>query len=330
MPLALLAILAGIVLLVLAANFFVDGASALAKHFNVPPLLIGIIVIGMGTSMPELIVSATAAYRGTSGIALGNAFGSNIVNIGLILGVCTLINPINVTRIVISREIPILIVVTAIAIFLLKDGELSRLDAVICLLVFAISVYITIKSAKQEAASQDPVAQEIVREADEQAELTKEKITPPSKALVFILGGLAVMIGSSELLVWGAVEVAKHFGVSDLVIGLTIVSVGTGLPELASSVIAARKGHDDLAIGNVIGSNTFNSLVVPGIAGLIHPLQANHDFLHRDLPVVAAGTLLLYIFSWGRNGKGNLIRPEGACLLVFFAAYTGYLLVTGG
>ncbi len=330
MPLALLAILAGIVLLVLAANFFVDGASALAKHFNVPPLLIGIIVIGMGTSMPELIVSATAAYRGTSGIALGNAFGSNIVNIGLILGVCTLINPINVTRIVISREIPILIVVTALAIFLLKDGDLTRLEAIICLLAFAGSVYLSIRNAKQEAAAQDPVAQEIVREAEAQSEEKEAKITPPSKAVFYILGGLAVMIASSELLVWGAVEVAKHFGVSDLIIGLTIVSIGTGLPELASSVIAARKGQDDLAIGNVIGSNTFNSLVVPGLAGLIHPLTADHNFLHRDLPVVAAGTLLLYIFSWGRNGKGNLVRPEGACLLAFFAAYTCYLLVTGG
>ncbi len=326
---AILAMVAGIALLVLAANIFVDGAAALAKHFGLPPLLIGIVVIGFGTSTPELIVSATAAYHGTVGIALGNAFGSNIVNIGLILGVCTLINPINVTRTVISREIPILIVVTALAIFLLRDGELSRWDALICLAAFAGSLYLTIQNAKQEVAAQDAVATEMTREADEFSKKEEKRITPPSKAAVYIIGGLAVMLASSELLVWGAVEIARHFGVSDLVIGLTIVSIGTGLPELASSVIASIKGQDDLAIGNVIGSNTFNTLVVTGLAGFIHPLHADHDFLHRDLPVVVAGTLLLYIFSWGRNGKGSLVRYEGACLLAYFAAYTGYLILTG-
>ena len=325
----IVALLVGLVILVLGADRFVGGAAAVARHFGLPPLLIGIVVIGFGTSMPEMLVSATAAFRGTSGIALGNAYGSNITNILLILGLCSIISPIKVTAGSIHREIPLLLAATALCIALLWDGVVSRVDAIVMLAAFAACLGFSIYKSMRPATSGETTEEKAALPADA-ADEPPSKPAPIRRSVLWVLVGLGMMMASSEMLVWGAVSIATHFGVSDLVIGLTIVAVGTSLPELASSVMAARKGEDEMALGNIIGSNTFNALMVVGVAALIHPLTADADLLRRDLPVMAATTVLLYAFCWGAGGKGVINRIEGAVLLSGYAAYTVYLLATSG
>lgn len=320
-----LAVIAGIVILVVGADRFVGGAASLAKHFGVPPLLIGIVIVGFGTSTPEMIVSASAALRGTAGIALGNAYGSNITNIALILGASAMINPIRVTAAAIRRELPILLAVTTLAVLLLWDGGVSRTDAVIMIAAFAVSLSISIHQSLRERRSAADVALTIE---------TATADTPPAPAAkpwascLWVLFGLGLMMASSEMLVWGSVSLARHFGVSDLIIGLTVVAVGTSLPEFASSIMAARKGEDDLALGNIIGSNVFNSLLVVGIAGLIHPMAAEPDLLRRDMPVMAGFTVLLFIFCLGKKGRGRISRLEGSALFALYLTYTAYLIYT--
>lgn len=324
----ILTIVAGLVILILGANLFVGGAAALARHFGLPPLLIGIVIIGFGTSMPEMLVSATASMRGTSGIALGNAYGSNITNILLILGISSLIRPITVTREVITREMPILLAVTALAFVLLWDGEVSRLDACILVAGFVITMFISIKKslAKPEPDTEEQASQ-LIRETESGLPIKEGSV---KTAVASVVVGLALMLLSSEMLVRGAVAVAHYFGVGDLIIGLTIVAVGTSLPELASSVVAARKGEDDLALGNILGSNTFNAMLVVGIAGLINPMTADPELLSRDLPVMAGATILLYVFCRGKKGAGTISRVEGTVFLVLYVAYTSYLICTSG
>lgn len=324
----ILTIVAGLVILVLGANLFVGGAAALARHYGVPPLLIGIVIVGFGTSMPEMLVSATASYRGTSGIALGNAYGSNITNILLILGVSAIIRPIRVTSAVISREMPILLAVTALAFVLLWDGEISRLDAAIMVVAFAIVLFISIQqSLKEHSQETEEQAKALIRETESGLPIREGSVKTAAASLIV---GLALMLLSSEMLVRGAVAVAQHFGIGDLIIGLTIVAVGTSLPELASSVVAAKKGEDDLALGNILGSNVFNAMLVVGVAGLIRPLAADPELLSRDMPVMAAATVLLYIFCRGKKGAGIISRTEGVIFLILYVCYTGYLIHTAG
>lgn len=319
MLLPIVSILAGIAILVLGADRFVAGAAAIARHFGLPPLLIGIVVVGFGTSTPEMLVSATGAYRGATGIALGNAYGSNITNILLILGLCAVITPLKVTRDAINRELPILLLVTALTIGLLWNGTVSRLDAIVMLVFFAGCMLFSIKQSLSQPAEAQPVAPPPVGEQH-------KAVMPPKMAALWIVVGLGLMLASSELLVRGAVAIAGQFGVSDLVIGLTVVAVGTSLPELASSVAAARRGEDDLALGNIIGSNTFNSMVVVGVSALIRPLSAEPVLLTRDVPVMAGVTVLLYIFCRFRPSRGRITRAEGAIFLALYAAYTLYLI----
>ncbi|MET4026315.1 cation:H+ antiporter [Marinobacter sp. MBR-99] len=319
MLIASLAILAGLALLVWSADRFVEGSAAAAGHIGMPPLLIGMVVVGFGTSAPEMVVSALAATQGNPGLALGNAYGSNITNIALILGITAVIAPIAVHSQVMRKELPILALVTLSAAWLLFDGELSRLDAAGLLVLFALLLGWSIWSGIRK--TNDTFA------TDVDAELTAHAM-PIRKAAVWLLVGLVLLIISSRILVWGAVDLATRFGVSDLVIGLTIVAIGTSLPELASSIIAARKGEHDLALGNILGSNLFNTLAVVGIAGSIAPMAVADEVLMRDIPVMVGLTLALFVLGYGFRGPGRINRLEGGGLLAVFIGYTVYLLTT--
>jgi len=312
-----LAVVCGLALLVWSADWFVEGAAITAGHFRMPPLLIGMVIVGFGTSLPEMVVSGFSAYQGNPSLALGNAYGSNITNIALILGLAALISPIAVHSNILRKELPILTLVTAIAAAQLIDGELSRWDAVILLALFAGLMGWSIVLGMRQ--SSDGLGADVAAELDARA-------VPLRRALVLLAVGLVVLVDSSRLLEWGAVEIAHNFGVSDLVIGLTVIAVGTSLPELASTIIAARKGEHDLAVGNVLGSNLFNTLAVVGIAGSIHPLPVAPEVLDRDVLVMAALTLSLYLVCYGYRKPGTIDRLEGAGLLVCYLAYTGFLL----
>jgi len=319
MSLAFAAIVVGLIFLVWSADKFIEGAAITAKHFGMSPLLIGMVIVGFGTSAPEMVVSALASLQGNPGIALGNAYGSNITNIALILGLTAVISPILVHSQVLRKEMPVLIAITALAAFQLVDGQLSRLDAVVLMVVFFIlmgwSVY------QGMTSKDDTLGNEMQGEVDAYS-------MPLKKAIFWLVVGLVILVLSSRLLVWGAVDIAVALGVSDLIIGLTIVAIGTSLPELASSLMAVKKGEHDMAIGNVIGSNMFNTLTVVGIAGLISPMAVEPDVLRRDVAVMAGLTILLFIFAYGFRGPGRINRIEGGVLLTAFVAYTTYLITT--
>src|SRR5690606_35402846 len=254
-----------------------------------PPLLIGMVIVGFGTSAPEMVVSALASWQGNPGIALGNAYGSNITNIALILGLTALFMPIAVHSLILKKELPILSGITLLSIGLIYDLELSRVEAVILLIVFWTLMGWTIREGLKNA--KDALAQEV------EAEM-KEHPMPLKKSIINLVVGLLLLIVSSRLLVWGAVGIAQALGVSDIVVGLTVVAVGTSLPELASSIIAARKGEPDIALGNVLGSNLFNALAVVGIAGIIAPMPIEHEVLVRDVSVMTGLTIILFLFGY--------------------------------
>jgi len=319
MTLAFIAVVSGLALLVWSADRFVAGSASTARHFGMPPLLIGMVIVGFGTSAPEMVVSVLAASQGNPGIALGNAYGSNITNIALILGVTALISPIAVHSQVLRKELPILTAVTALAAWQIRDGAITRFDAVVLLSVFGGLMTWAIRQGMQKKA--DTLGGEMAQELDVRA-------MPVRRAIFWLAVGLVLLIVSSRILVWGAVEIAHGFGVSDLFIGLTIVAVGTSLPELASSIIATRKGEHDIAIGNVLGSNLFNTLAVVGIAGAIHPLAVGPEVFHRDMLVMAALTLSLFVIGYGFRGPGRINRIEGAVLLACYGGYTAYLIGT--
>ena len=279
MTLAFIAVIFGLALLVWSADRFVEGSASTARHFGMPPLLIGMVIVGFGTSAPEMVVSVLAAVQGNPGIALGNAYGSNITNIALILGITALISPIAIQPQIIRREMPVLLAVTVLAVWQLWDGYLSFADGIVLSATLVLLMgWTTLRSMK----GSDNFARDI---ADELAD-SDNKI-PLRRALFWLVLGLAILILSSRLLVWGAVVIAQALGVSDLIIGLTVVAIGTSLPELASSVIAARKGEHDIAVGNIIGSNLFNTLAVVGLAAAIHPMPVASEVLARDAAVMA-------------------------------------------
>ncbi len=312
-----IAFLAGLVLLVWSADRFVDGAAATARHAGVPPLLIGIVIIGFGTSAPEMVVSAISSFQGNPGLALGNAYGSNISNIGLILGFTALLSPILVQPGIVRSELPILLLVTLVSAGLLSDFHLGRLDAIILLLLFVIVMGWWIRSGLRQ------------RNDNRTEHLDNEvpaDLMPLKSSLLWLSVGLVLLVVSSRILVWGAVEIARSFGVSDLIIGLTVVAVGTSLPELASAVAATRKGEHDLALGNVLGSNLFNTLAVVGIAGIIHPLAVDSAVLYRDCLIMGLMTLVLVPISLGVFGPRRITRFEGLLLLCCYLAYNGYLV----
>jgi cation:H+ antiporter len=317
MTLAVLAIILGLMLLVWSADRFVEGAAFTARHFGMQPLLIGMVIVGFGTSAPEMAVSALAAMQGNPGIALGNAYGSNITNIALILGLTAVLSPILVHSQVLRKELPILLAITALAAWQLWDGEVTRTEAIVLLLVFAgvMAWSIWQGMTKGDDALGIETEQELIAHS-----MTLRQ------AVIWLVVGLLFLIVSSRMLVWGAVEIAQAFGVSDLIIGLTVVAVGTSLPELASSIIAAKKGENDIALGNILGSNLFNTLAVVGIAGMIHPMAVEPEVLTRDIAVMAGLTVLLFVFAYGFRGMGRINRIEGAALITCYIGYTAYLI----
>ncbi len=318
MVLSILGMIAGFVLLVWSADKFVDGAAATAKHLGMPALLIGILVVGFGTSAPEMVVSAIAAYEGNPSLALGNALGSNIVNIALILGVTALIAPIAVHSKIIKKELPLLIVIVLLSGFLLFDNSLTFVEGVVLLGGFAALVVWSIYAALQ--SKRDTFATEVNAEIQEEGMSLKQGI-------FWLVLGLVLLIVSSRILVWGAVNIAVEFGVSDLIIGLTIVALGTSLPELAASTMAARKGEHDIAIGNIVGSNMFNILAVIGIATVIHPAQAlASEIFQRDWSIMFLVTLMLFAMVYSFRGEaGKISRIKGAILVLCYVAYNTYL-----
>lgn len=319
MFIAFLALCIGLAVLVWSADHFIDGAASVARHFSMPPLLIGMIIVGFGTSAPEMVVSALAAVNGTPGIALGNAFGSNITNIALILGFTALLKPIEIHSQVLRKELPLLTAMTAVTAYLIHEGTLSRSDALIMLAFFAGVMFWTLRQGMQT----QPDAF-----GDEMGDELCAKCMPLGRAYFWLATGLVLLIASSRLLVWGAVEIAHALGVSDLVIGLTVVALGTSLPELASSIIASRKGEHDIALGNVLGSNLFNTLAVVGIAGVIHPMDVEPEVITRDLPVMTALTLSLFVIGFRFKRPGRINRYAGMALLACYVGYTAFLVKT--
>ncbi len=320
------AVVLGLAALVWSADRFVDGASATARLLGVPPLLVGMVVVGFGTSAPELTVSAFAAAGGNPSIALGNAFGSNICNIALILGVCAAIRATPFGRPAVVRETPLLLLATALAGFCLHDDALTRAESFLMLGAFAALLAVSSVAGVRERRAG----------GGENAGSPAPAPTSPAAAAWRLAIGLAGLVLSSKALVWGAVGVARALGVSDLLVGLTVVAVGTSLPELASSVAAARKGESDIAVGNVIGSNLFNTLAVTGLAGAIAPIADVPEAVRtRDLPVTAAFTAALFLFGLVpllRRRPASLRRWQGALLLLGYLAYTAWLVrsETGG
>lgn len=318
MLIAITAIFAGILLLLWSADRFVEGAAAIAQHAGLPPLLIGMVIVGFGTSAPEIVVSAIAALEGNPSLALGNAIGSNIVNIGLILGIVALIAPISVHSAVIRRELPLLVGASIVVGIILLDNGISLMDALILLGLFAgfmiWSIYTALKQ-RDDAFGQE-MEQELATHAMSRA-----------RALLWLSVGLLILIASSRLLVWGAVNVAQQLGMSDLIIGLTIVALGTSLPELAASLIAVRKGEHDIAVGNVVGSNLFNILAVVGIAGVINPMSnLTPAIVSRDWSTMMLITAILFLMTIGLRVRGRLNRIDGGVLLVIFIAYNLWLV----
>lgn len=316
MAIAFLAIALSLIVLAWSADRFVAGSVSVANHFNISPLLIGMVIIGFGTSAPEIAVSVLGALQGNSGIALGNAYGSNIANIALILGITALISPIAVHSQVLRKELPILSVITVLAAWQLWDGEITRIDAFVLLGVFGGLIAWAIWQSTHDRT--DALGSEVAQELE-------THVLTIRLAAFWLVVGLVLLIASSRILVWGAVEIAQGFGISDLIIGLTIVSIGTSLPELASSIIAARKGEHDLALGNILGSNLFNTLAVVGIAGTIQPMIAPPEVFYRDILVMAVLTFSLFLFGYGFRGTGSINRYEGGILLTCYISYTIYL-----
>lgn len=318
MLMPILAVIGGLALLVWSADRFIDGAAATARFAGMPPLLIGMVIIGFGTSAPEMVVSAFASLQGNPNLALGNGYGSNIANIALILGLTALLSPIAVHSQILRKELPLLTAFTLLAGYQLLDGQITRMEAGVLLIVFfAMMGWSVMQGIRQRG---DTLG------TDMEHELESEPAMTLGKAVFWLVLGLVLLIVSSRVLVWGAVDIASALGVSDLVIGLTVVAIGTSLPELASSIIAVRKNEHDLALGNVIGSNMFNTLAVVGIAGTIHPMTFSPEVLTRDWVVMAGLTLSLFILGYGFRGKGRINRLEGSLLLGVFVAYTFWLI----
>ena len=319
MWLAVIAILIGLAILVWSADVFIDGATALAKKFSVPSFLIGVLILGIGTSAPEMVVSVLAALEGSPELALGNAYGSNIINIALVLGATVLISPIIIRKGIVKRDLPLLLLITAIAAWQLRDGILSQVDGLILLVlliaVLGLQIVLSIREGYHEH-------EEDIDNADSDA-------TEPSVArgLGSLLLGMLMLVLSSRAIVWGAVELATLWGMSELIIGLTIVAVGTSLPELVSSLSAARKGEHDMALGNIIGSNVFNTLAVVGLATVIAPISADPVILSRDVMAMGLLTILLValcVFAFTK--KRQFGRTSGATLVLFFVGYTAWLI----
>ncbi|MFT5484335.1 MAG: cation:H+ antiporter [Halieaceae bacterium] len=322
---ATLAIIVGFIALVWSADRFVGGAASIAENMGMPPIIIGLTVVSIGTSAPEAIVSISAALANETALAVGNALGSNLANVGLVLGVTVLVVPLIVLRTVILRELPILLACTACGGVFLYDSYLSRLDGVIFLTALVVIMWVLVRSKSHDS------------HAEKEAGVEQLPHMPKKKAWLNFTFGLLALIASAKLLVWGATGIATSLGVSTLVIGLTVVAVGTSLPELAATVASALKGHADIAVGNIIGSNLFNLLGVMALAALINPSPLPPEVFSRDYLAMAGITLILasgLYFSWYSNrGEGDecihqIGRPAGVLFLALYGMYYYWLFAT--
>lgn len=316
--LAVALVLVGFFLLMWSADVLVDNASELAGKLGISTLLVGIIVVGFGTSAPELFVSAMAALDGKGNLALGNALGSNITNIGMVLGTAALIRAMPIERRTATRDIPIVLISGLLAIGLILDGMLSMFDG---FLLLAVLIAYLSWSAKTQSSPQMSGAETDVSVNSEKAH--SEKSTLALSA--WVIASIIILMAGSKILVSGAVTIAEYLGVGELIIGLTIVAIGTSLPELAAAIAAARKGVHEMILGNIIGSNVFNTLGVLGLTGALQATEVDTSALWRDFPVMIAFTILMFVFA---IIKGRFGRTEGAILLIGYISYIAYLITT--
>ena len=312
----ILAIVTGFAVLIWGADRFVDGAANIATNFGVSPLIVGLTIVGFGTSAPEMLVAALASFDGAPALGIGNALGSNIANIGMVLGITVLVAPLAVHSDTLKREFPMLAFVMAISLFLVWDLHLGHFDGIILFSGFILTLfgmaYLAVRSSKS-----DPLEKEF------EQEFSEPKMTTRQSILSFLIGLAALLIGSKAL-VWGATGVAHLLGVSDLIIGLTIVAIGTSLPELAASIISALKNEHDIAVGNILGSNMFNLLAVLAMPGLIQPSNVDPALLQRDFPFMIGLFVMLYFFARSSN-QGRIGRFAGVAMLFVYIAYNGLL-----
>jgi cation:H+ antiporter len=308
------AVLFGLLLLVWSADRFIEGAAVSAARLGVPTLVVGMLVVGFGTSAPEMLVSAMASLAGSPALALGNAYGSNIVNTSLIVGLTAVLSPIAVHSRLVRRELPLLLGVTILSGVLVWDRTLARWECLLLLAGFVGMLAWTLYYARR--SEDDALREEI------ESEVSAHQMPLP-RALFRLVSGLVLLVVASRLLVWGAVEIAGALGVSDLIVGLTIVAIGTSLPELAASIVAVRRNEHDLALGNVVGSNLFNLLAVVGIAGAIAPLRGiEAEVVGRDFATVLGLTVLLAVLCLPFRGERRVSRLSGVFLVGLYVAYT--------
>lgn len=316
---AIIFVIVGLILLLWSADRFVFGASSLARSAGISPMVIGLTIVAMGSSAPEILVSANAAWQGRLDTSVGNALGSNITNILLVIGAAALLKPIAVSSLTLKREYPLVLFCTFLGYYFIADNNLTRTEGIVLLLAFsaflAFMVYLG-----QHADKDDPLITEMTAETPDYA--------PLPKAVLWLIIGLALLLASSQLLVHGAVTIARYAGLSDLIIGLTIIAIGTSLPELAASIIGILKGEDDLAIGNIIGSNIFNILAVMGLGAVIHPAALDPMAGSRDSYVMIGATLLMFVMSFRLSNIRRINRIEGLLLLSGFAGYQYLLFAT--
>ena len=302
----------GLVVLSWSADRFIFGASALARNFGVAPMMIGLTIVAMGSSAPEIVVAATSSFAGNTDFAVGNAVGSNITNIALVLGITALIKPIIVSSMTLKRELPFMLVVTLLGVYFLADSELSRIEGIVLMTFFPIVIagmaWLSFKVDKN-----DP----LIEETD--TDIPRD--VPTVKAVFWVIVGLILLPASAHFLVESAVFIAKHFGISDLVIGLTIIAIGTSLPELAACVAGVLKGEDDLALGNIIGSNIFNLLAVLAMPGLIAPGLIDASAANRDSLVMLGLSILLFVFCFNLRGSRRINRFEAFTFIIIFLGY---------
>ena len=310
MLLSLFLFLAGLLLLYYGAEYLVSGSSRLALSYGVRPLIVGMTVVAFATSMPELMVSLLAAVRGSSDLAAGNIIGSNIANVGLILGSAALLTPLRVSSSTLRREIPIMIGASVLLYLFCLDGRLGFVDGLILFLLLCAFLFYCLRTGRDSTGEARPAVPASRQER--------------GRDLLLVLGGIVGLGAGAQLMVHAAVAIARAFGVSELVIGMSIVALGTSLPELAASLMSAWKGEMDLSIGNVIGSNIFNILFVLGICPMIRPLQIEPAILHRDLPIMLAFSIVLLPLLWRDRTLG---RIRGAGLLVAYFAFIGVLFL---
>jgi cation:H+ antiporter len=311
----------GFILLVWGADRLVAGASALARNLGVSPLIIGLTIVAFGTSAPELVVSGVAAYQGNPGLAVGNAIGSNIANIGLILGLTAIVYPLRVESETLKREYPLLMLILISGLIMAADLVYDRTEGWLLLTGLVALILWMIRYGLRRGTG-DPLAEEFAAEIPSNM--------PTRIAVLWLIVGIIVLPISSKFLVDGAIFIARNLEVSDTVIGLTILAFGTSLPELAAALTSALREEDDLAIGNIIGSNMFNILGVLGIAAVINPIDVDILMLKQDFPVMFLFTVLLFFMAYGIQGPGKISRKSGVLLLSLFAAYQVLVWVTAG